>query len=188
MITGPAGTGKTRVLATAASGVGRAGVRHRHLPERHQRTPRAPASRSPRTPPGCSPTSQRGRIPPGSLIVADEGSMISMTHLAALIELRGPEQLQAGARRRPGAARRRRRRRRHDAARGPARLRPARRTGPVHRRLGTRRLAAAPLTGTPPRWMSTTSTAASAAPRPTRPWTRPPAPTSPATWTAGTSC
>ena len=29
---------------------------------------------------------QRGRIPPGSLIVADEGSMISITHLAALTE------------------------------------------------------------------------------------------------------
>ena len=34
---------------------------------------------------------------------------------------------------------------------------------------------------TPPRWMSTTSTAASAAPRPTTPPTRPPAPTSPPT-------
>ena len=42
--------------------------------------------------------------------------------------------------------------------------------------------------GTPPRWMSTTSTAASAAPRPTRPWTRPPAPTSPATWPDATCC
>ena len=40
-------------------GLGRAGVRHRDLPERHQRAPRAPASRSPRTPPGCSPTSPR---------------------------------------------------------------------------------------------------------------------------------
>ena len=29
---------------------------------------------------------QRGRIPPGSLIVADEGSIISITHLAALTE------------------------------------------------------------------------------------------------------
>ena len=27
-----------------------------------------------------------GRIPPGALIVADEGSMISMTHLAALAD------------------------------------------------------------------------------------------------------
>ena len=37
--------------------LGRPGVRHRHLPERHQRTPRRLASASPRTPPGCSPTS-----------------------------------------------------------------------------------------------------------------------------------
>ena len=42
--------------------------------------------------------------------------------------------------------------------------------------------------GMPPRWTNTTSTAASAAPHPTRPWTRPSAPTSPATWPAGMSC
>ena len=154
-------------------GLGRAGVRHRHLPERHQRTRARPASRSPRTPPGCSPTSAEGRIPPGSLIVVDEGSMISITHLAALVELRGAQRLQAGARRGPGTARRRRRRRRHDAAGRPARLRPARRTGPVHRRLGTRAPRCGCAKATPPRWTSTTSTAASAAPRPTRPWTRP---------------
>ncbi len=36
------------------------------------------------------------------------------------------------------------------------------------------------------RWTTTTSTAASAAPRPIRRWTRPSKPTSPATWPGGT--
>ena len=38
-------------------GLERARLRHRHLPERHQRTRARLASRSPRTPPGCSATS-----------------------------------------------------------------------------------------------------------------------------------
>ncbi len=85
VITGPAGTGKTRVLAAiarvwngpvfgtatsqnATNGLRRAGIRAaanttRLLADIH-----------------------RGRIPPGSLIVADEASMISLTHLAALTE------------------------------------------------------------------------------------------------------
>jgi hypothetical protein len=85
IITGPAGTGKTRVLATAAriwdgpvvgtatsqnatNGMRQAGVRVA------ANTTRLLADLT------------EGRIPPGSLIVADEGSMISMTHLAALAE------------------------------------------------------------------------------------------------------
>ena len=84
-----------------------------------------------------------GRIPPGSLIVADEGSMISMTHLAALIGyaarngcklVLAGDQEQLAAVEGGGAM---------TLLAGPARLRPARRAGPVHRRLGTRRLAAA---------------------------------------------
>ena len=142
IITGPAGTGKTWVLATAAWAVGRAGVRHRHLPERHQRTARGrrpgrrehhPAPRRPDRGPDparlADPRRRRLhdlRDPPGR----DR-------------QLCGAEQLQAGAGRGPGTARRRRRRRRHDTARGPARLRAAGRAGPVHRRLGARRLAAA---------------------------------------------
>ncbi len=55
MSTGPSGTGKTRVLATANT--------TRLLGD-----------------------IQRGRIPPGSLIAADEGSMISLAHLAAITE------------------------------------------------------------------------------------------------------
>jgi len=44
---------------------------------------------------------QRGMIPPGSLIVADEGSMISLTHLAAIAEY-APQQVQAHPGRGPG--------------------------------------------------------------------------------------
>ena len=144
VITGPAGTGKTRVLAAAA----RAWRRRpgRCSAPRRPRTPPTscapPESRSRRTPPGCWPTSRRP-IPPGSLIMVDEGSMVSLAHLSALVGVRGAERLQAGAGRGPGTARRRRRRRRDDAAGRPARVRAAGRAGPVHRRLGTRRLAAA---------------------------------------------
>jgi hypothetical protein len=81
VITGPAGTGKTRVLAAAArawdgpvfgtatsqnatNGLRAAGVRV--------------AANTTRL------LADLDRIPPGSLIVADEGSMISLAHLAAL--------------------------------------------------------------------------------------------------------
>ena len=67
-------------------GVGRPGVRHRHLPERHQRTPRSRRPGRREHHPAARRPAQRGRIPPGSLIVADEGSMISITHLAAITE------------------------------------------------------------------------------------------------------
>ena len=83
VITGPAGTGKTRVLATAARAwdgpvfgtatsqnatneLGQAGV------QVAANTTRLLADLA------------EGRIPPGSLILADEGSMISITHLAAI--------------------------------------------------------------------------------------------------------
>ena len=85
IVTGPAGTGKTRVLAAAAqiwdgpvfgtatsqnatNELLRAGV---HIAANTTR---------------LLTDIQRGRIPPGSLIVADEGSMVSMAHLAALTE------------------------------------------------------------------------------------------------------
>ena len=85
VITGPAGTGKTRVLASiaeawdgpvfgtatsqnATNGLRRAGIRA--------------AANTTR----LLSAIQRGQIPPGSLIVADEASMISITHLAALTE------------------------------------------------------------------------------------------------------
>jgi len=83
VITGPAGTGKTRVLAaiarawdgpvfgTATSQNATNGLRAAGIRETVNTTRLLAAIR-------------RGQIPPGSLIVADESSMISITHLAAI--------------------------------------------------------------------------------------------------------
>ena len=85
VITGPAGTGKTRVLAAlarawdgpvvgtatsqnATNGLRQAGIRVAVNTTR------------------LLGAIQRGQIPPGSLILADEASMISTTHLAAITE------------------------------------------------------------------------------------------------------
>jgi conjugative relaxase-like TrwC/TraI family protein len=85
IITGPAGTGKTRILAamarawdgpvvgTATSQNATNGLRHAGI-RRTANTTRLLADL------------QHDRIPPGSLILADEASMISVTHLAALTE------------------------------------------------------------------------------------------------------
>ena len=83
VITGPAGTGKTRVLAalarawdgpvfgTATSQNATNGLRQAGIQVAANTTRMLGAI-------------QRGMIPPGSLIVADEASMISVTHLAAI--------------------------------------------------------------------------------------------------------
>ena len=85
VITGPAGTGKTRVLAaiarawdgpvfgTATSQNATNGLRQAGI-QVTVNTTRLLADL------------QHGRIPPGSLILADEGSMISITHLAPITE------------------------------------------------------------------------------------------------------
>jgi len=85
VITGPAGTGKTRVLAaaawawdgpvfgTATSQNATNGLRQAGVPVAVNTTRLLAAI-------------AENRIPPGSLIAADEGSMISMNHLAALVE------------------------------------------------------------------------------------------------------
>jgi hypothetical protein len=85
VIIGPAGTGKTRVLATAARiwdgpVVGTA-TSQNATNELRQAGIRVAANTT-----RLLADLQRGRIPPGSLILADEGSMISITHLAALTE------------------------------------------------------------------------------------------------------
>ena len=88
VITGPAGTGKTRALAAAAQawartyGPGRVtGTATSQNATNELRTAGVEvAANTTRLLVGI----QRGRIGPGSLIVVDEGSMVSMAHLAAL--------------------------------------------------------------------------------------------------------
>ena len=85
VITGPAGTGKTRVLAAIARAwdgpVFGTATSQNATNELHTAGVQIAANTT-----RLLAAIQRGRIPPGSLIVADEGSMISFTHLAALIE------------------------------------------------------------------------------------------------------
>ncbi|MGH3221081.1 MAG: ATP-dependent DNA helicase [Streptosporangiaceae bacterium] len=83
VITGPAGTGKTRVLAASARAWG-GPVFGTATSQNAANELRAAGVR-------VSDNTTRlladlGTIPPGSLILADEGSMASMTHLAALID------------------------------------------------------------------------------------------------------
>jgi hypothetical protein len=85
VITGPAGTGKTTVLVgiarawdgpvfgTATSQNATNGLRHAGIRQAANTT-------------RLLTDLQRGMIPPGSLILADEASMISITHLAAITE------------------------------------------------------------------------------------------------------
>jgi ATP-dependent exoDNAse (exonuclease V) alpha subunit len=146
VITGPAGTGKTRVLAAIAGAwdgpVFGTATSQNATNELRQAGIQVAANTT-----RLLGAIQRGLIPPRSLIVADEGSMISITHLAALTEyaarnrcklVLAGDQEQLAAVEGGGA---------NDAPRGPARLRPARRTRPVHRRLGTRRLPPPPPRG-----------------------------------------
>ncbi|MFY9926488.1 MAG: AAA family ATPase, partial [Streptosporangiaceae bacterium] len=85
VITGPAGTGKTRTLAAIARAwdgpvVGTA------TSQNATNELRAAGIRVTANTTRLLTDLQHGRIPSGSLIVADEGSMISLTHLAAIAE------------------------------------------------------------------------------------------------------
>ena len=85
VITGPAGTGKTRVLAAIARAwdgpvVGTA------TSQNATNELRAAGIRVAANTTRLLADLQHGRIPPGSLVLADEGSMISITHLAAITE------------------------------------------------------------------------------------------------------
>ena len=82
-ITGPAGTGKTRVLATAAR-IWDGPVFGTATSQNATNELRAAGIRVAANTTRLLADLQRGRIPPGSLIVADEGSMISVTHVAAI--------------------------------------------------------------------------------------------------------
>ena len=85
VITGPAGTGKTRVLAAIARAWD-GPVFGTATSQNATNGSAPPASGSAANTTRLLGDLQRGRIPPGSLILADEGSMISITHLAALTE------------------------------------------------------------------------------------------------------
>jgi len=83
VITGPAGTGKTRVLATAAQ-IWDGPVFGTATSQRATNELRAAGVHVAANTTQLVGDIQRGRIPPGSLIVADEGSMVSLNHLAAI--------------------------------------------------------------------------------------------------------
>ena len=121
VVVGPAGTGKTRVLAAAARAWARQDGHGRVFGTATSQNAANELRKA-----GVQVTAnttrlladiRRGRIPAGSLILADEGSMISMQHLSGARQPRGGERLQGSARRGSGAARGHRRRRRDDAAR-----------------------------------------------------------------------
>jgi hypothetical protein len=84
VITGPAGTGKTRVLAIAAS-IWDGPVFGTATSQNATNELRAAGVQVATNTTRLLADLAEGRIPPGSLILADEGSMISMTHLAAVV-------------------------------------------------------------------------------------------------------
>ena len=84
IITGPAGTGKTRVLAIAAS-IWDGPVFGTATSQNATNELRAAGVQVAANTTRLLADLTEGRIPPGSLILADEGSMISMTHLAAIV-------------------------------------------------------------------------------------------------------
>jgi conjugative relaxase-like TrwC/TraI family protein len=85
VITGPAGTGKTRVLAATASAWD-GPVFGTATSQNATNELRAAGICVVANTTRLLADLQHGRIPPGSLILADEGSMISITHLAAITE------------------------------------------------------------------------------------------------------
>ena len=157
VIEAPAGAGKTRVLAAARPHVHRGrdpGVRDRRRASRACTSCRAAAAQA-----GVDLTAwntarllgQRKdgtyrnpqEIAPGSVLLVDEGSMVSLEHYAPADEVRGGARRQSDHRRRPGPAERRGRRRRAGPAGQRAGRGPAARRAAVPRGLGEGGLAAA---------------------------------------------
>ena len=84
IVTGPAGTGKTWVLATAA-GAWDGPVFGTATSQNATNELRAAGVQVASNTTRLLADLAEGRIPPGSLILADEGSMISITHLVAIV-------------------------------------------------------------------------------------------------------
>jgi hypothetical protein len=88
VVTGPAGTGKTWVLAAAARAWG-GPVTGTATSQNATNELRAAGVQSAANTTQLLADLQRGRIAPGSLIVVDEGSMVSLAHLSTLVEYAG---------------------------------------------------------------------------------------------------
>ena len=172
VLNAPAGSGKTRVLAEAARAWAEAGLGPvigitASQSARNTLAAGVPVSYNAAQFLGHLPGRRgaRGPVPigPGTLLVIDEASMISGPDLADLIayaQARGAKIILAGDTQ-PAAGGGERRR--HGPARRRPRLRPARRTRPVPRRLGTSKPACGCAPATPPSWPTTTSTPGSTA-------------------------
>jgi hypothetical protein len=140
VITGPAGTGKTRALAAAAAawdGPAAGMATSQNATNELRAAGVAVAANTTKL------VANLRSVRPGLLILVDEGSMVSIRHLSALVDHAARTGCKLVPCRRPRAAVRRRRRRRDDAARRPARVCAAGRAGPVHRCLGTHCVLAA---------------------------------------------
>jgi hypothetical protein len=85
VVTGPAGTGKTRVLAAAARAWG-GPVVGTATSQNATNELRAAGVQVTANTTRLLADLQRGRIAPGSLILVDEGSMVSLAHLSGLVE------------------------------------------------------------------------------------------------------
>jgi hypothetical protein len=85
VVTGPAGTGKTRVLAAAARAWG-GPVLGTATSQNATNELRAAGVQVAANTTRLLDDLQHGRIAPGSLILVDEGSMVSMAHLSTIVE------------------------------------------------------------------------------------------------------
>jgi ATP-dependent exoDNAse (exonuclease V) alpha subunit len=178
VITGPAGTGKTRALAAAARAWGGPVVGTATSQNATNELRQAGVTVAANT---TKLIAGLGSIRPGSLILVDEGSMVSMAHLAALVDhaaRNGCKLVLAGDQEQLAAV-----------EGGGAMMLLAGRLGyvqlaePVRFAAAWERDASLRLRqGDRPHWMTMTSMAVSMVPRRMRRWTRPSGPTWPATW------
>ena len=172
VINAPAGSGKTRVLtdtgrAWAAAGLGPVVGITASQSARNTLAAGVPVSYNAAQFLGHLPGRRGARGPleigPAPLLVIDEASAMPGPDLADLIAYARARGGKVDPGRGHRAAAGGGERRRHVPARRRARLRPARRAGPVPRTPGNSTPACGCATATPPCWPTTTSTAASSA-------------------------